>query len=293
LAIARQLAARLALDASNLTLAQCELLHRLDQDAQQQASRPGDLDAISRSDREYELESWLQERGVDQAWELAPDLVSLAYGPAELDRLASNFAPEQLAAVLNWLINRFAMYSVLDEIDEGAGRMVEIVKALKAYTYLDQAPVQNVNVHEGLDNTLVMLRSKLKQGVTVQRDYTANLPLIEAYGSELNQVWTNIIDNAIGAMNGQGKIILRTRQAGQWVVVEIEDNGPGIPAAIQGQIFDPFFTTKPPGEGTGLGLNISYNIIVQQHKGEISVVSQPGRTCFQVKLPLTIANAGD
>ena len=185
------------------------------------------------------------------------------------------------------------MYSILNEIGEGAGRMAEIVKALKTYTYLDQAPVQNVDVHEGLDNTLVMLRSKLKRGVVVLRDYDEDLPLIEAYGSELNQVWTNIIDNAIGAMNGEGEITLRTRAEGEYVVVEIEDNGPGIPEAIKGQIFDPFFTTKAPGEGTGLGLNISHNIIVQKHKGEISVDSRPGSTCFQVKLPLTIGRDED
>ncbi|MEW5958367.1 MAG: response regulator [Chloroflexota bacterium] len=285
-AFARHLEAHLALDESNLTMAQVGLLHELDQWTQRQTGRPDDLDALSRSERESELETWLEDEGVDKAWELAPDLVSLGYGPPELARLAASFTPGQLAAALTWLISCFTMYSVLAEIGEGAGRMVEIVKALKAYTYLDQAPVQNVNVHEGLDNTLVMLRGKLKKGVTVQRQYAADVPLIEAYGSELNQVWTNIIDNAIAAMNGQGEIILHTRRDGNWVVVEISDNGPGIPPAIQSQIFDPFFTTKPPGEGTGLGLNISHNIIVHKHKGEITVTSQPGRTCFQVKLPL-------
>jgi signal transduction histidine kinase len=292
-ALARHLVAHLALAESNLTTEQVHVLRRLDQGAQQQARRPDSLDALTRSDRENELEGWLEEAGLDQVWELAPDLVSLGYDREELTRLASGFTPAQLSPMLTWLISCFTIYNVLDEIDEGAGRMVEIVKALKTYTYLDQAPVQNVNVHEGLENTLVMLRSKLKQGVTVHRQYAADLPLIEAYGSELNQVWTNIIDNAIGAMAGQGEITLRTRQQDQWVVVEIEDNGPGVPESIQGQIFDPFFTTKPPGEGTGLGLNISHNIIVQKHKGKISVRSQPGQTCFQIKLPLTIDVASD
>ncbi|HUM72463.1 MAG TPA: ATP-binding protein, partial [Chloroflexota bacterium] len=151
------------------------------------------------------------------------------------------------------------------------------------------APVQAVDIHEGLDNTLVMLRGKLKQGVTVHRRYQPDLPRIEAYGSELNQVWTNIIDNAIGAMKGQGEISLRTYQEGAWVVVEICDNGPGIPPDVQDKIFDPFFTTKAPGEGTGLGLNISHTIIVQKHKGKITVDSHPGQTCFQIKLPLRLS----
>jgi signal transduction histidine kinase len=165
--------------------------------------------------------------------------------------------------------------------------MAEIIKALKAYTYMDQAPVQSVDVHEGLDNTLVMLRNKLKMGIDVHRQYAENLPRLQAYGSELNQVWTNIIDNAVDAMQGRGELTLRTRQEEQWVVVEIEDTGPGIPPAVQAKIFDPFFTTKAPGKGTGLGLNISHNIIVQKHKGKITVRSQPGKTCFEIRLPIS------
>jgi signal transduction histidine kinase len=145
--------------------------------------------------------------------------------------------------------------------------------------------VQAVDLHEGLDNTLVMLRSKLKVGVSVHRQYAADLPLIQAYGSELNQVWTNLIDNAVDAMDGKGEITIRTHQEKGYVVVEVEDNGPGIPETIQSKIFDPFFTTKPVGKGTGLGLNISYNI-VKKHQGEIKVVSHPGMTLFVVTLPL-------
>jgi signal transduction histidine kinase len=144
----------------------------------------------------------------------------------------------------------------------------------------------DLDVHEGLDNTLVMLRNKLKVGIDVHRQYAENLPRIQAYGSELNQVWTNIIDNAVDAMQGRGELTLRTRQEEQWVVVEIEDNGPGIPQAVQAKIFDPSFTTKAPGKGTGLGLNISHNIVVQKHKGKITVRSQPGKTCFEIRLPI-------
>jgi len=179
----------------------------------------------------------------------------------------------------------FTVYSLLAEINQGAVRISEIVKSLKSYVYLDQAPIQSIDVHEGLDNTLVMLRHKLKAGIGVRREYAHDLPLIMAYGSELNQVWTNIIDNAVDAMNGKGEILLRTQQDGDWVIVEIEDDGPGIPKEILDKIFSPFFTTKPVGKGTGLGLNISYKII-EKHGGEIKVHSQPGKTRFQICLPV-------
>ena len=151
---------------------------------------------------------------------------------------------------------------------------------------MDQAPFQSVDVHEGLDNTLIIFQSKLKRGVTVQRHYGEDLPEIQAYASELNQVWTNIIDNAIDAMGGEGTLTIRTRREDEWVVVEIEDDGPGIPDDIRSMVFDPFFTTKGPGAGTGLGLNISRNLVVQRHHGDITVTSRPGRTCFAVYLPI-------
>ncbi|HKI78644.1 MAG TPA: ATP-binding protein [Ignavibacteriaceae bacterium] len=175
---------------------------------------------------------------------------------------------------------------MIEEIGQGAGRITEIVKALKSYSYLDQGPIQSVDIHEGLNNTLVMLRSQLKGNITVERNYSSDIPKIQAYGSELNQVWTNIIDNSIKSMNGTGKIILKTYKQGLNIVIELMDDGPGIPEEILGKVFDPFFTTKPPGEGTGLGLSISHNIITQKHKGEISVRSKPGETCFQINLPI-------
>jgi predicted CoA-binding protein len=195
--------------------------------------------------------------------------------------------------VINWLSATYSVYSLLLEIGQGAERISDIVKSLKTYSYLDQAPVQAVDVHEGLDNTLVMLRSKLKEGITVRRDYATDLPKIQAYGSELNQVWTNIIDNAIDALDGEGEITLRTRrQNDDWIVVEILDNGPGIPAEIKSRIFDAFFTTKPVGKGTGLGLDISYKIVVDKHRGDIKVFSQPGKTSFQVYLPINFEKEG-
>ena len=278
-------AANLKIGTFSFSAAQLERLEALDEAANQRAKQPVNLDALSRIDREHEMEEWLEEQKNDDALELAPSLVTLGYAPADLVELAQNFSPPEFNAVVDWLCAAYTIHSLLTEIALSTDQISEIVKALKAYTYMDQAPRQSVDVHEGLDNTLIILSSKLKAGVDVRREYDTNLPFIEAFGSELNQVWTNIIDNAIGAMEGQGKIVLKTYQEDSWVVVEIKDTGPGIPQDIQDKIFDPFFTTKSPGEGTGLGLNISHKIIAQKHKGKITVDSRPGETCFTVKLP--------
>jgi signal transduction histidine kinase len=159
---------------------------------------------------------------------------------------------------------------------------------VKAYSYLDQGPIQQVDLHQGLEDTLVILRHKLKDGVTVKREYAAGLPLIEAHGSELNQVWTNILDNAVDAMHGKGEITIRTRKEGDKVIVEIQDNGPGVPPGIKKRIFEPFFTTKPPGLGTGLGLHIAYTVI-NNHGGRIDLTSEPGKTCFQITIPIQLS----
>ena len=270
----------------DLTDAQQETLDGLAERARERATLPPDMDAIARSDREYELETWLEDRDVDNAWELAPTLVNLGYDDAELEALPEGFPAEQLPAVIGWLSATYVMHNLLAEVGQGAGRISDIVKALKSYSYLDQAPVQSVDVHEGLDNTLLILRNKLTDGITVKREYAHELPKIEAYGSELNQVWTNIIDNAADALEGQGVITIRTRPDGDSIVVEIEDDGPGISPENQGKIFDSFFTTKAPGEGTGLGLDISYNIVVQKHRGDIKLHSEPGQTRFEVWLPV-------
>jgi len=269
-----------------LTQEQLDLLSPLDKRAQKCAAEPRDLDSMARSDLEYEVETWLENRGgIDNTWELAPALSNMDYDPVSLKELCSHFTGDQLNAVLQWLVASYTAYSLLEEIQQGASRISDIVKAMKQYVYLDQAPVQKVDVHEGLDNTLLLLRGKLKAGIKVHREYDPNLPKIEAYGSELNQVWTNIIDNAVDAMEGQGELTVRTHADDDSVIVEIEDNGPGIPHDKVAKVFDPFFTTKPIGKGTGLGLNITYNIVVQKHRGDIQVTSQPGKTCFEVTLP--------
>jgi signal transduction histidine kinase len=284
--------AHLKLGALNLSASQSESLLALDQRAQARARQPADLDSLARSDLEYELETWLDGGGVENAWEVAPAMVNLGYDSGELGALASDFTPSQFLAVIEWLKCTYIIYSLLEEIGHGTGRIAGIVKALKAYTYLDQAPIQTVDLHAALDSTLVILRSKLATGITVHREYAPNLPSLQAYGSELNQVWTNLIDNAIAAMDGVGELTLRTRHDDRWAIVEVADDGPGISEAIQGKVFDPFFTTKPPGEGVGLGLNICHNIVVQKHKGRIDLFSQPGKTCFQVRLPLNSASSG-
>lgn len=253
---------------------------------QSRARQPFDLDPLTRSDKEYEIETWLEGKGVEGAWELTPMLVNIGYECADLAKIAEHFSTDEFPVVATLLSHQYTTYSVLEELSQGSSRIVDIVKALKSYSYLDQAPTQSIDVHEGLNDTLIMLASKLKEGVQVHRDYATDMPRIEAYGGELNQVWTNLIDNAIDAMDGHGDITIKTHRAEKCVVVEITDTGPGIPANIQEKIFDPFFTTKPVGVGTGLGLNISHNIIVHKHKGRITVDSKPGKTSFTVTLPV-------
>ena len=279
---------RLGLDESQLdTLRDLGLL------AERRAREAVDLDALTRSDREADVEDWLSDHKVASAGELAPALVSLDYTTDGLEGLAAAFDDEELAVAVEWLGLRFLISSLLSEVTVGTTRIADLVKALKSYTYLDQSPVQEVDLRRGLEDTLIMLNSKLKVGVTVVREYADDLPTIQAYAGELNQVWTNLIDNAVDAMNGQGTLSIRARRAGDLVEVEVEDDGPGIPPENRGRLFDTFFTTKPPGQGTGLGLAISRNIVVKRHHGELAVESTPGRTRFTVRLPLDAVPADE
>jgi signal transduction histidine kinase len=255
-------------------------------EARAASERSSDLDAVTRADREAAVEDWLDERAIEDAWELAPALVGQGLETDGLSRLEAAVGSGALPVAVGWAASAFPVYSLLREIGVGSSRISELVGALKSYSYLGQAPVQDVDLHEGLDNTLVILRYKLKQGVEVIRKYYGEMPRVPAYGSELNQVWTNLLDNAADAMEGAGKITIRTGVDGGWAVVEIEDDGPGIPSAIQSRIFDPFFTTKAPGKGSGLGLSTTYSIITEKHHGKIGVESRPGLTRFTVWLPL-------
>jgi signal transduction histidine kinase len=285
--------ASLALLAQNLSPDQQAQLSIIDQTVQEQLKANRPINTLERSDLENDLEGWLEAHTIDQPWDVAPVLADAGLGRDRLEALMQPFSRTQWNSILTWLTCNIQISTLAKEIAMGAGRITEIVHALKSYTYMDQAPVQRVDIHAGLDNTLVILRSKLVQAnIHVVRDYAPDLPQVEAHGSELNQVWTNLIDNAIDAISmsgkdGAGQITLRTRCDETWVVVEVEDNGSGIPETVRSTIFDPFTTTKPVGKGTGLGLNISHNIIVQKHNGKIQVHSQPGQTRFEVWLPLT------
>ena len=251
-------------------------------------------DPLALCELEDGLQEWLEDRGVDEAWELAPVLVASGWDRDEVERLAEHFSPTQLPVVARWLGAGSSVYGLLEEVRQSAEAMSEIVKAVKTYSYLDQAPIQDVDVVESLENTLVLLRSRITAGVKITRDYADDVPRIEAYGSELNQVWTNLIDNAIDAIAGQGELTLRAFTAERVVTVEVIDGGPGIPPEIQPRIFEPFYTTKAPGVGTGLGLHIAYNIVVHKHRGQLQVASKPGETCLRVVLPIRLAgnNAG-
>ena len=273
--------------ALDLDAAQRQQIDALRDDIAKRATTPAQIDPLTRSDRESDMQTWLEARHIDNAWEIAPNLVALGWDVPELARLNDEFTPTQFACVAKWLCVGCSVYVLLDEVNKSAERISEIVQAVKSYSFLDQAPIQEIDVHTGLENTLVILRHKLKEGVRVVKEYAPDLPRIEAYGSELNQVWTNLIDNACDAMQGKGELKIKAYEQDRCIVVEITDNGPGIPENIQQRIFEAFFTTKPPGIGTGLGLHISYNII-QKHRGTLGVTSKPGETTFQVKLPLSL-----
>jgi signal transduction histidine kinase len=280
------LKARSDLDALHLDEAlNNQVMNRLREDVAQNVLDDQVTDPLERSDRELEIENWLQTFSIDEAWEFAPLLVSYGWQIPDLVQWCASFKTEHIPIVLCVLVKGYQAFSLLGEINNSMERISEIVGAVKDYSYLDQAPLKRVDLHAGLESTLVILKHKLQQGVVVKRDYDQKLPQIEVYGSELNQVWTNLIDNAIDAMQGEGTLGLKTFQEDGQAVVEISDNGPGIPQDVLPRLFEPFFTTKEPGKGTGLGLSVSYNII-QKHRGRIEVSSKPGDTRFVVHLPL-------
>ena len=265
-----------------------KVIHDIQFRASEQASRPPELDALARGDAQERLEGELVGIGIEEPWLYTSELVDIGLERGELSGLAEHINSEQMEIVLRGVIDRFRVQALVIEIEQGAERISAIVGALKSYSYLDQAPVQSVDIHKGIDDTLIILQSKIRAlpGVRINKTYADDLPMIFGYGSELNQVWTNLLDNALDAIGDEGEISISTRGETSSVVVEIVDNGTGIPEDIMERIFEPFFTTKPPGAGTGLGLDISYNIVVNKHRGDIKVESDPGRTSFQVWLPV-------
>jgi signal transduction histidine kinase len=246
-------------------------------------------DALTMSDLEDKIDSLLRSHGQNDLWQLAAELAQRGIKPSALESLFENLDAGTARAALVRIAASVEIASLLNEIESSTSRISDLVGAIKEYTYMDQAPVQNVDVVKGLETTLTIMNHKLKRGVTVQRDYLPTPLLVNSFGSELNQVWTNLIDNAIDAMNGNGELRVRTYRDDGCVVVEIGDNGPGISPEVKAHIFEPFFTTKAVGEGTGLGLD-TVQRIVRKHRGNIQVNSRPGDTRFQVSLPL--ADAG-
>jgi signal transduction histidine kinase len=245
------------------------------------------LSPLETSDREEQLADWLEDHGVTAASAMAPTLVAAGVDLGWLERFAKAVPPPHLEAGLSYPVRALESDGLLDEITEAAGRISELLASVKQYTQMDRAPLQTFDVHEGIDATLTMLGHKLGDGIEVVRDYDRSLPHIAAFPGELNQVWTNLIDNAVDAMDGHGTLTVRTRPGlDDRLVVEIGDTGPGVPDEVRNRIFEPFFTTKPMGKGTGLGLDIAWRIVVGRHRGDIRLESEAGDTRFQVVLPV-------
>ena len=257
-------------------------------DALRQAIEPSaaDPDPLARSDREQALASWLTGHGVARGWAIAPPLAAAGVDPAWCERAAAVLEGPALGPGLEWVASTLSVATLLGELKDSTRRISELVAAVRSYSQLDRASLQRIDVTDGLESTLVMLGHKLPGGVTVVRDYGAGVPRIEAYAGELNQVWSNLIDNALDAMDGTGTLRLATRLEEDSVVVEVGDTGPGMPPPVAARAFEAFYTTKDVGKGTGLGLDIARRIVAERHGGTITIDSRPGATVLAVRLPI-------
>jgi signal transduction histidine kinase len=264
-----------------------ESLIDLQERAVERVSKAPALGPMEASDAEDAVADWLDGYGIQGSWNLAPVLVQAGLDIEWLDQVAGLVETDDLEGAIRWLTYTVETELLMNEIQDSTSRIMHLVGAAKQYSQLDRAPYQEIDVHDLLDSTLLMLANKIGQGIKIVKDYDRTLPKIPAYAAELNQVWTNLIDNAVSAMGGHGTLTVRTAMDRDKLLVEFGDTGPGVPKAIQPRIFEPFFTTKPVGEGTGLGLDISWRIVVKKHHGEINLVSEPGDTRFRVWLPLT------
>jgi signal transduction histidine kinase len=249
------------------------------------APAPG-LDPLALADAEEQISEWLEVRGVLNAWRIAPPLAAAGVDLDWCERATQVLTADTLEPALDWVAGTLSTRALLSEMKDSTARISQLVDAVKSYSQLDRASVQFIDVTDGIESTLVMLGHKLRDGPTVVRDYGTDLPQIEANPSELNQVWTNLIDNAIDAMDGTGTLRISTRADADHLVVEIVDTGPGMPPEVQARAFEPFFTTKEVGKGTGLGLDISRGIVVDRHHGQISIDSGPDETVLRVRLPI-------
>ncbi len=264
-----------------------ETLIRLQEEAADRVPKAQALSPLEASDREDAIADWLADHGCRDGWDLAPTFVAAGLDVAWLDHVEATVDEGMLESALRWLNYTVDTELLMNEIEDSTTRVSTLVGAAKQYSQLDRAPYQVVDVHELLDSTLLMLSGKIPAGISVVKDYDRSLPPIPAYAGELNQVWTNLIDNAVSAMGGTGTLTVRTGLDRDQVFVEFGDTGPGVPPEIRERIFEPFFTTKPVGEGTGLGLDISWRIVVNKHHGDIRLESSPGDTRFRVRLPIT------
>jgi len=264
-----------------------ETLIRLQEAAVEHVAKAPTLTALEASDREDQLGDWFDDHGISGGWDIAATFVQAGIDIAWLDQLTSLVDGETLEGSLRWLNYTLETELLMNEIEDATTRISTLVGAAKQYSQMDRAPSRVLDVHELLDSTLIMLSAKFGDGITVVKDYDRSLPDVPVYAAELNQVWTNLIDNAVAAMDGHGTLTIRTSRVGDEVQVEIGDTGPGVPDEIKSRVFEPFFTTKPFGEGTGLGLDISWRIVVNKHHGDLSVESAPGDTRFRVRIPIT------
>jgi signal transduction histidine kinase len=272
---------RLARD--ELSATQFAALDALRREVEPQA---GDPDPLVLADREQALSSWLAAHGIEREWTIAAPLAAAGVDPAWCERAATVLEGSALQPGLEWVASTFSVATLLGEVRESTRRISELVAAVRSYSQLDRASMQHIDVTDGLDSTLAMLGHKLRDGVTVVREYGADVPRIEAYAGELNQVWTNLIDNAVDAMDGTGTLRVTTRAEADTVVVEIGDTGPGMPPDVASRAFEAFYTTKDVGKGTGLGLDIARRIIVDRHGGTITIDSRPGATVLRVRIPI-------
>jgi signal transduction histidine kinase len=269
---------------SNMRTEDCELLAKREEEIRT-ALRPVEhQDEFARVEREEAIQEWLENHKVTDAWKLAPLLAEANLLNEHLESFAA-VSGASLGPELMRFGTLLEMDRIASELEHSTARISDLIKAIKEYSYMDQAPSQEIDVKHSLETTLIIMNHKLKHGITVTREYSSELPKLMAYGSELNQVWTNLIDNAADAMQGKGKLTVRAQPENDYVLIEIIDNGPGIPAEVQSRIFEPFFTTKGVGDGTGLGLDVVFRIIKKMH-GQINVKSVPGETKFQVRIPI-------
>lgn len=272
------------------------ILDEVQQHMRERAADPETLTPLERSDNEEALAEWMEQNGLRDAWEMAPGLVNAGLTPACLTGLSGKLTPEALTAALTWLEADLTTNQLATELESSSCRISDLVLAMKQYSYMDQAQFQEIDLHVGLDSTLRIFAHRTRNHIDVRRDYDRSIPKIPAYAGELNQVWTNLIGNALDAMTsdpdqpGTGVLTVQTRLDGAEAVVTIRDTGPGIPPEVRDRLFEPFVTTKPPGEGTGLGLETVRRIVVNRHRGKVNVESRPGDTRFEVRLPLQERN---